>query len=255
MDIEKELEELDRIQKILSGKSDEIEITEEEEADEIASKYSEFNGHELPKWGETFPDDELIGEEWIAEKSAKRKKLKDPKGGLTPEGRAYFKRTQGSNLKPGVKGPADTPDKMRRKGSFLTRFFTNPSGPLKDEKGRATRLALSAAAWGEPVPQNMEDAEKLAAKGRRLLERYSKVKRKSIEEDIEIKKFSIMDGESNEDAVVRYLDLMSDEDFDKMFPEDNDNQFDTEEKWIFDVAGAFLRRAITGRRKRRRRKR
>jgi hypothetical protein len=114
----------------------------------------------------------------IEEKSAK-KKLKDPKGGLTAAGRAYFKRTEGSNLKPGVKGAADTPEKMRRKGSFLTRFFTNPSGPMVDEKGRATRLALSATAWGERVPKNAEDAAKLAAKGRRLLERYENSKKKS----------------------------------------------------------------------------
>lgn len=107
----------------------------------------------------------------------KRARLKDPKGGLTAAGRKYFKRTEGANLKPGVKGPADTPEKMRRKGSFLTRFFTNPSGPMKDEKGRPTRLALSAAAWGEPVPQNAEDAAALAAKGRRMLDRYQKQKK------------------------------------------------------------------------------
>lgn len=111
-------------------------------------------------------------------KAAKARRLKDPKGGLTAAGRAYFKRTQGANLKPGVRGPADTPEKMRRKGSFLTRFFTNPSGPMKDEKGRPTRLALSAAAWGEPVPQDMESAAKLAAKGRRLLKRYEASKNK-----------------------------------------------------------------------------
>ena len=118
------------------------------------------------------------------EKSA----LKDPDGGLTAAGRAHFKKTQGANLKPGVRGPADTPEKMRRKGSFLTRFFTNPSGPMVDEKGRATRLALSAAAWGERVPKNAEDASALAAKGRRLLERYENSKKKSDEFDsLEIK--------------------------------------------------------------------
>jgi hypothetical protein len=117
--------------------------------------------------------------EWVETKSARSpKRLKDPKGGLTAAGRAYFKRTQGSNLKPGVRGAADTPEKMRRKGSFLTRFFTNPSGPMKDEKGRSTRLALSAAAWGEPVPQDAQAAAKLAAKGRRLLERYEASKNK-----------------------------------------------------------------------------
>ena len=107
------------------------------------------------------------------------KPLKDPKGGLTAAGREFFNRTEGSNLKPGVKGRADTPEKMRRKGSFLTRFFTNPSGPMKDEKGEPTRLALSAVAWGEPIPQNAEDAKELAAKGKRMLERYKKSKDKN----------------------------------------------------------------------------
>ena len=123
-------------------------------------------------------------DERVESKSA----LKDPDGGLTAAGRKFFKQTEGANLKPGVKGPADTPDKMRRKGSFLTRFFTNPSGPMVDEKGRATRLALSATAWGERVPKNAEDAAALAAKGRKLLERYENSKKKSEEiEDIEVK--------------------------------------------------------------------
>ena len=119
--------------------------------------------------------------------------IKDPKGGLTAAGRAHFKRTEGADLKPGVKGPADTPQKMRRKGSFLTRFFTNPSGPMKDESGKPTRLALSAAAWGEPVPQNTEDAAKLAAKGRRLLDRYDGTKKKS-DSETEVKNMSIYSG-------------------------------------------------------------
>ena len=107
------------------------------------------------------------------------KSLQDPEGGLSAAGREFYNRTEGSNLKPGVKGRADTPEKMRRKGSFLTRFFTNPSGPMKDEKGEPTRLALSAVAWGEPVPQNAEDAKELAAKGRRMLERYKNSKDKN----------------------------------------------------------------------------
>lgn len=115
----------------------------------------------------------------------KKEPLKDPKGGLTAAGRRHFKQTEGANLKPGVKGPADTPEKMRRKGSFLTRFFTNPSGPMKKPNGEPTRLALSAAAWGEPVPQNMQDAAALAAKGRRLLERYENTKKKSVDIDME----------------------------------------------------------------------
>lgn len=123
----------------------------------------------------------------IPEETKSAEPLHDPKGGLTAAGRKYFKNKEGANLKPGVKGPANTPQKMRRKGSFLTRFFTNPSGPMTDEKGRATRLALSAAAWGEPVPKNAEDAAALAAKGKRLLEKYANTKKKELSFNEEIK--------------------------------------------------------------------
>jgi len=104
--------------------------------------------------------------------------IRDPRGGLTAAGRAHFKRTEGANLKPGVKGPADSPDKKRRKGSFLTRFYTNPSGPLQKPNGKPTRLALAAAAWGEPVPRNAKSAARLAAKGRGLLASYEAGKNK-----------------------------------------------------------------------------
>jgi hypothetical protein len=126
--------------------------------------------------------------------------LKDPKGGLTAAGRRHFKETEGANLKPGVRGAADTPEKLRRKGSFLTRFFTNPSGPMKKPNGEPTRLALSAAAWGEPVPQDMADAARLAAKGRRMLERYANSKKKGFFED-----------DFNEDLLNAVLKLMGDE--------------------------------------------
>ena len=101
---------------------------------------------------------------------------KNPAGGLTAAGRAYFKKTEGSNLKAGVTGKADTPEKMRRKGSFLRRHFANPRGPMIDDKGKPTRLALSAHAWGEPVPKSTAAAKRLAAKGTVLLERYAKTK-------------------------------------------------------------------------------
>ena len=134
------------------------------------------------------------GLDYVLDKAAP---LKDPKGGLTAAGRAHFEETEGANLKPGVKGPADTPEKMRRKGSFLTRFFTNPSGPMKDSKGRPTRLALSAAAWGEPVPQNAQDAAELAAKGRRLLERYQNTKEKGMKKEGEVTTGSMGSGIKN----------------------------------------------------------
>ncbi len=101
---------------------------------------------------------------------------KDAKGGLTRAGRRYFAQKEGAHLKPGVKGPADTPEKMRRKGSFLRRHFAHLRGPLVDEHGEPTRLALSAHAWGEAVPKTKAAAAKLAAKGHRLLERYAKTK-------------------------------------------------------------------------------
>ena len=100
--------------------------------------------------------------------STKKKVLKDPQGGLTQAGREHFKETEGANLKPGVTGPADTPEKMKRKGSFLRRHFANPDpGPLKDEKGEPTRRARSAHAWGEPGPATTAEVKKLAAKGKK----------------------------------------------------------------------------------------
>jgi hypothetical protein len=41
---------------------------------------------------------------------------------------------------------------------------------IKD--GKPTRLALSAHAWGEPSPKTAAGADRLAAKGRRLLDQY-----------------------------------------------------------------------------------
>jgi len=116
------------------------------------------------------------------------KEGKNPKGGLTAKGREYFNRTEGSKLKPGVTGNADTPEKMKRKGSFLRRHFANPRGPMQDEKGQPTRLALSAHAWGEPVPKDMAGAKRLAAKGHKLLEQYHATQTKSAAKKSSAKK-------------------------------------------------------------------
>lgn len=66
-----------------------------------------------------------------------------------------------------------TTEDMKRKGSWAVRFYgrkgTLPA--LKDAKGKPTRFALTAAAWGEPVPKTISAARKIAAKGRRLLAR------------------------------------------------------------------------------------
>ncbi len=104
-------------------------------------------------------------------------KYKDPGGGLTEAGRRKFERSgESKNLQAGVKESSPTGQKARRKGSFLTRFYTNPSGPLVNDKGKPTRLALAANAWGEPVPRTRDAAARLAAKGRSLLRKYQKEK-------------------------------------------------------------------------------
>ena len=89
------------------------------------------------------------------------KKYQNPKGGLNAAGRAYFKRTEGANLKAPVKSGTNP-----RRVSFAARF-AGMKGPMKDEKGRPTRLALSLSAWGAP-----RDKAKARAMGQSLLRRY-----------------------------------------------------------------------------------
>jgi len=71
-----------------------------------------------------------------------RKEHKNPKGGLTAKGRAFFKKKEGSNLKPPVKSGVNP-----RRVSFAARF-AGMKGPMKDEKGKPTRKALALKAWG-----------------------------------------------------------------------------------------------------------
>jgi hypothetical protein len=99
-----------------------------------------------------------------------RKEGQSKKGGLNAAGRASYKRETGGTLKPPVKGEAQSPEQLRRKGSFLTRMGSMP-GLLFDEQGDKTRLKLSLEAWG-----HRGDKASAVAKGRRLLERYRKQK-------------------------------------------------------------------------------
>jgi len=75
------------------------------------------------------------------------KKYQSPSGGLNPEGREYFRRTEGANLKPPVTGKPKTDRQKARKVSFAARF-AGMKGPMKDEKGRPTRKALALKKWG-----------------------------------------------------------------------------------------------------------
>ena len=70
------------------------------------------------------------------------KKYQNPKGGLNAAGRAYFKRTEGANLKAPVKSGTNP-----RRVSFAARF-AGMKGPMKDDRGRPTRKALALKAWG-----------------------------------------------------------------------------------------------------------
>lgn len=71
-----------------------------------------------------------------------KKEHKNPKGGLSQRGRDYFKRTEGSNLKAPVKSGSNP-----RRVSFAARF-AGMKGPMKNDKGEPTRLALALKAWG-----------------------------------------------------------------------------------------------------------
>jgi hypothetical protein len=80
-----------------------------------------------------------------------RKEGKDPKGGLNAKGVASYRAANpGSKLQTAVttkpsKLKAGSKDANRRK-SFCARMSGMP-GPMKDEKGRPTRKALSLRKW------------------------------------------------------------------------------------------------------------
>ena len=71
-----------------------------------------------------------------------RKAGQNPRGGLNEKGRASYARETGGKLKAPVRS-GDNP----RRASFLARMGA-AKGPMQDEKGRPTRLALALRAWG-----------------------------------------------------------------------------------------------------------
>jgi putative hemolysin len=103
------------------------------------------------KGGKTVPN--CVKEETLEEKSAawQRKEGKNPEGGLNKKGIAsYRKEHPGSKLSLAVTTP---PSKLKkgskaanRRKSFCARMGGMP-GPMKDEKGRPTRKALSLRKW------------------------------------------------------------------------------------------------------------
>lgn len=113
-------------------------------------------------------------------RKADKAATQNPKGGLTAAGREQFRRSEGARLKRGVKKPQRqmTPAEMRRKGSWAVRFYGRKGSlpPLTDEDGQPTRFALTAAAWGEPVPRSVAAARRIAATGKRLLAAYARTR-------------------------------------------------------------------------------
>jgi hypothetical protein len=145
------------------------------------------SGRQYARRQEKVDDEEIDQEETDQEEvemtGRKASALKNPKGGLTKAGRRWFEKKQGAHLKPGVKKSksAMTPDDMRRKGSWAVRFYGRKGAlpPLTKPNGEPTRFALTAAAWGEPVPKTVAAAKRIAAKGRKLLTAYAKAAAKS----------------------------------------------------------------------------
>lgn len=72
---------------------------------------------------------------------------KNPEGGLNEKGRASL-RSQGHDIKPPVsaKQAAHSEVAAGRRKSFCARMSGMP-GPMKDDKGRPTRKALSLRKW------------------------------------------------------------------------------------------------------------
>ncbi len=102
------------------------------------------------------PDDVGVTEEQFKAKPRRfaagggawtRKEGKNPEGGLNAKGRASLK-AQGHDIKPPVsaKLAAKSPKAAARRKSFCARMSGMP-GPMKDEKGRPTRKALSLRKW------------------------------------------------------------------------------------------------------------
>lgn len=121
---------------------------------------------ELPEWVEakiTLAQDYILSvtnfmrnelnEEVLDEKSAawQRKEGKNPEGGLNRKGIASYRRENpGSKLSMAVTTPPSKLKKgskaAKRRKSFCARMGGMP-GPMKDEKGRPTRKALSLRKW------------------------------------------------------------------------------------------------------------
>jgi len=76
------------------------------------------------------------------------KKYQNPKGGLNAAGRAYFKKTEGANLKPPAPDPKTPKDAARRK-SFCARMegMKRKNTSSKTANDPNSRINKSLRAW------------------------------------------------------------------------------------------------------------
>ena len=76
-----------------------------------------------------------------------RKEHKNPTGGLSAKGRAYYNRKTGSKLKRPVTGKVKPGSKAaKRRKSFCARM-SGVKGPMKKPNGKPTRKALALRKW------------------------------------------------------------------------------------------------------------
>ena len=120
-----------------------------DDIEDLFSQIAEANGIDPEVIWEDFED---VSDEELFETAAwRRKEGKNPSGGLNRKGIMSYRRenpgsklsmavtTKPSKLKPGSKA-------AKRRKSFCARMGGMP-GPMKDEKGRPTRKALSLRKW------------------------------------------------------------------------------------------------------------
>jgi len=82
------------------------------------------------------------------------KRFQNPKGGLNKAGRIHYK------VKKGVIKPK-TKEDYRRRYSWASRFMGRKKLPPLVKNGKPTRFALTAHAWGYPVPKNKKQARSI----------------------------------------------------------------------------------------------
>ena len=75
-----------------------------------------------------------------------KKAYQDPKGGLNAAGRAYYKRTEGANLKPPAPNPK-TKEDAGRKASFCARSAGQAKMYPEAAKDPESRLNKARRAW------------------------------------------------------------------------------------------------------------